>query len=115
MGAIIKYTSPETGQEQEFEILVKPTKYGILGTHFVDAQGNIRECPGSAESHYLPTHLRLIRKRHTHGRVVFEETGEVRVPWVGEWTLFDGKPIAVVAPITASRTILRPVAIEEQL
>ena len=67
------------------------------------------------------THMAVQVKRHIFGGVVFEETGEVREPKVGEWALNAraGHPFfwAVNARLAWDQgspryTILRPVAIE---
>ena len=77
MGQIIKATFH--GEEQEFEVLVS----GKHGTHRING-GGIFENSGSS---WYEVPLRLIRKRHTFGGVVFEETGEVRPPGPDEWYL----------------------------
>ncbi len=73
----------ETGRE--FEVLGKPTTFPIadVATHVIGTDCKIREA-GSGT--YL-CYLRLIRKRHMFGGVVFEETGERQVPHADQWWL----------------------------
>ena len=125
MGAIIKYTNPETGQEQEFE--VRPINSVPLdATHFVTKGGEIKLWD-AGQKWGLGVHvrdepgiyLRLVRKRHTFGpndgpKVVFEETGEKRIPLVDEWALAGTRPFLTVPGPSGPHTILRPVAIEDQ-
>lgn len=77
------------GQELEFEMLGVDTKTWPTATHYLSNDGYLAQVrPGS----YCETlFLRLIRKRHTFGGVVFEETGESRVAKTGDWTFFAGK------------------------
>ena len=86
MGQIIKADIGDG--EQEFEVLGKPTTFpiGEVATHVIGVDCKIREA-GSGT--YL-CYLRLIRKQHTFGGVVFEETGERRKAQ-NEWVLNEAK------------------------
>ena len=73
------------GTEREFELL--PFRDQSPATHYI-ADGDIREC-GYDEMYNTP--LRLIRPRHEFGGVVYEETGGVRNPLIGEYVLNFGR------------------------
>ncbi len=77
----------ETGQE--FEIT------SVQATHFYNRSGELELLPEhNVHPNYM--HLRLIRKLHTFGGVVFEETGERRPVYIEDWFL-DGHGYPVYA------------------
>ncbi len=101
------------GEELEFEILNRNNSYQEDATHIIGNLGNIVP----SEKHHAPefTRLRLIRKRHTFGRVVFEETGERQTPHAKQWWLGGvNTPYPAFGGTHEVQTILRPVALEEQ-
>ena len=102
------------GEELEFTVL--GSKLGHEATHILT---NVKVSPWEGDhldgSGLL---LRLIRKQHIFGledgpKVVFEETGEVREPLVGEWALAGSRPFFTVEGHVQRHTILRPVALED--
>ena len=121
MGTIIK-VSINSKEEQEFEILrINAIPY-VKPTHFINGYGEIKEYAGYKRDISLPsahepdTYLRLVRKRHTSGGVVFEETGEYRTLVIGDWFWNGEYPFAATPASMGNmkQTIISPVAMEDQ-
>ena len=73
MGQIIKVEFE--GKEQEFEAL-PAFRANERTHHFI--QGDIKSCGTGHNDTMCLQSLRLIRKRHTFGSLIYEETGERR-------------------------------------
>lgn len=119
MGTTIK--AQFDGEEREFEVLGARSKhrpaeindFGLTGqaTHFFDIEGLILPTNHPSTSYGF---LRLVRPQYTFGEVVFEETGEHRVPQVGEWFISSFFPNVIYAgqgESTYPKTILRPISL----
>ena len=93
------------GVEQEFEVVG-----GIGYTHTLNNCGIWDNSRVKMEG----VRLRLVCKRHTFGRVVFEEIGERRIP-VNEWAYHDSHGPSVYyhaeGDTAHEATIVRPVAL----
>lgn len=85
MGQIIKATIDD--QEQEFEMVGDSDAGRTHCEHIITRDGVIKP---RGHGHTQRVRLRLIRKRHTFGGVVFEETGKTRTLMPGEWGLRHG-------------------------
>lgn len=98
-----------TDDGREFEFVYRDYK---RGDHILNSFGEVVE----AKHDGGPTAvLRPIPKRHTFGRVVFEETGEERQPQPGEWYLsrmFAAMPLLCMpGDLPVPSPILRPVEV----
>lgn len=107
------------GQEQEFEVLGGEPNDGSTvfykdhATHIFNNCGSIKPVLTQWRAYM---YLRLINKRHSHGGVVFEETGEVRKARYREWYLDNGRPTFGLYSDEIPEDdcpILRPVAIKD--
>ena len=108
------------GTEHEFKVC-SARHLHVAGshqaTHWMNQYGYIYEPTTSAPN--KPDEvmwLHLIRKQHTYGSIVFEETGEVRPPQLGEWFWSGAYPFAATPVLVGGNTehpILRPVVIED--
>ena len=114
LSMIIK--APFEGEEQEFEVL--PGSYGTA-THVITSDGSIEPW---GYGYISRLRLRILRKRHTSGGVVFEEVETRDYVDFGEWFMptdlghiqhyIDSK--RRTSPGISGYIILRPVAIEDQ-
>lgn len=84
-------------------------KNGCVGDIFTD-HGIVRSGP---EGTVFGPVVRPVVREHQLGGIVFEETGEERVPKVGEWVFVDGSGVSLCRDTRwRSYIILRPVRIE---
>lgn len=111
MGQIIK--ADVNGEEREFEIL-RGADTSTDVEYVVNSSGDIvrvDQISGNFIKSYTTTKLRLVRKQHEFGGVVFEETGERREVVLGEWFWNGYYPFAATPACLGNikHIILRPV------
>jgi hypothetical protein len=109
----IKIKAELDGVEETFEVL-GDFDYRFH-THAITSGGTVvpKDIP-----HYEKVRLRLVRKQHTWGGVVFEEVETRDTVNFGEWYSLDGRPAAYHHDAKATRfsfpvTILRHVCGDE--
>jgi hypothetical protein len=85
----IKIKAELDGVEETFEVLSDFDER--LHTHAITGSGTVvsKDIP-----HTENVRLRLVRKRHDHGGVIFEETGETRPLRGGDWFWNGSVPLA---------------------
>lgn len=101
---------------ERFEVIPINT-VGVQHTHYMKKGGTyfefdkdvLRYGPGVRAEDEPAIYLRLLRKRHTFGGVVYEETGEERVPLLDEWAMTEDSVHYFHYGAGLTRAILKPI------
>jgi hypothetical protein len=84
------------------------------GDYFMSDTGIIKMWDAEANKYYKRAIVKPVHKQHVFGGVVFEETGEIRLPRKGEWfTYKDELYVDQTGNWREEHKIMRPLHVED--